>query len=232
MEESDLAPVVVELKSVTKQYELASGAVVVLDNVDLQITQGAIVAVKGVSGSGKSTLLHLLAAIDRPTTGSVIVDGYDLSNLRPRQQADFRARSIGFVFQFFNLMPTLTVAENVASGLEPLHWKRRIRDEAVREALNSVELLDQANKYPAQISGGQQQRAAIARAIAKKPPILLADEPTGALDVKTARVVLEYLKKMQSQMGCTLVIATHDPVVADFADTVYRVGGGIMERER
>ena len=223
---------IVDLRGVTKTYALDVAPVVVLDGVDLQIPGGAIVALLGVSGSGKSTLLHLLGAIDRPDSGAVRVDGHDLVGLGPAGQADFRAHSIGFVFQFFNLMPTLTIAENVASGLEPLHWKRRLRDDAVQAALTSVDLLDQAGKYPAQLSGGQQQRAAIARAIVKKPPVLLADEPTGALDHKTARVVLDYLARLRDDVGCTVIVATHDPVVADRVDAVYRVGDGAVVRER
>jgi len=222
----------IELRAVTKVYDLAAGPVVVLDDVDLQVSAGQIVALRGVSGSGKSTLLHLLGAIDRPTSGTVMVDGRDVGGLSVAGQADYRAKSVGFVFQFFNLMPTLTVAENVASGLEPLHWKRRDRDDAVRAALASVDLADQMDKYPAQLSGGQQQRAAIARAVAKKPPVLLADEPTGALDQKTAGLVLDYLGKLRDDLGCTVVVATHDPVVADFADAVYHVGGGALDRER
>ena len=225
-------PPVIELRSVTKVYDLAAGPVVVLDDVDLLVPERQIVALRGVSGSGKSTLLHLLGAIDRPTSGTVLVDGHDVGQLSVAGQADFRAKSVGFVFQFFNLMPTLTVGENVASGLEPLHWKRRDRDDAVRAALTSVDLLDQIDKYPAQLSGGQQQRAAIARAVAKKPPVLLADEPTGALDQKTAGLVLDYLGRLRNDIGCTVMIATHDPVVADFADAVYRVGGGVLDRER
>ena len=228
----EVGETLIELRSVTKVYDLAAGPVVVLDAVDLQIPAGQIVALRGVSGSGKSTLLHLLGAIDRPTSGTVMVDGSDVGNLAVAEQADYRAKRVGFVFQFFNLMPTLTVAENVASGLEPLHWKRRERDDAVRAALTSVDLLDQADKYPTQLSGGQQQRAAIARAVAKTPPVLLADEPTGALDQKTAHLVLDYLGKLRDDLGCTVAIATHDPVVADFADAVYRVGGGAVERER
>jgi len=223
---------VIQLRSVTKVYDLAAGPVVVLDDVSLDVPQRQIVALRGVSGSGKSTLLHLLGAVDRPTSGAVLVDGYDVGGLSVAKQADFRAKSVGFVFQFFNLMPTLTVAENVASGLEPLHWSRRDRDDAVRVALTSVDLLDQIDKYPAQLSGGQQQRAAIARAVAKKPPVLLADEPTGALDQKTAGLVLAYLGRLRDDVGCTVIIATHDPVVADFADTVYHVGGGVLDRER
>jgi len=223
---------VIELQSVTKVYDLAAGPVVVLDGVDLNVAAGQIVALRGVSGSGKSTLLHLLGAIDTPTSGTVLVAGHDVGRLSVARQADYRAKSVGFVFQFFNLMPTLTVAENVASGLEPLHWKRREQDDAVRAALASVDLADQAGKYPSQLSGGQQQRTAIARAVAKKPPVLLADEPTGALDQKTAGKVLDYLGKLRDDLDCTVVIATHDPVVADFADVVYHVGGGALERER
>ena len=223
---------VIELRGVSKGYKLASGTVQVLDQVDLVIPLGVIVVLKGVSGSGKSTLLHLLGAIDTPDCGTILVDGHHLFGLSPREQADFRARSIGFIFQYFNLMPTLTVAENVASGLEPLGWTRQARNEAVRQSLASVDLLDQADKYPAQLSGGQQQRTAIARAIAKQPPVLLADEPTGALDAKTARLVLEYFVKLRTDFHCTLVVATHDPVVADFAEVVYRIGDGVVECER
>ena len=228
----EVGETLIELRSVTKVYDLAAGPVVVLDSVDFEVQTGQIVALRGVSGSGKSTLLHLLGAIDRPTSGTVIVDGLDVGRLSVAGQADYRAKSVGFVFQFFNLMPTLTVGENVASGLEPLHWKRSDRDDAVRAALASVDLLDQIDKYPAQLSGGQQQRSAIARAVAKKPPVLLADEPTGALDQKTAHLVLDYLGRLRGDLGCTVVIATHDPVVADFADSVFRVGGGAVERER
>jgi len=228
----DVGESVVDLRDVTKRFALAAGSVTVLDEINMTIGRGEIVALRGVSGSGKSTLLHLLSAVDKATSGSVRVDGHELTTLDPRGQADFRARSIGFVFQFFNLMPTLSVAENVASGLEPLHWMRHDRQRAVAEALEAVDLADQAGKYPSQLSGGQQQRAAIARAVAKKPPVLLADEPTGALDAKTAGIVLDCLAAMRADLGCTIVIATHDPVVADFADAVYRVGGGAVERER
>ena len=208
--------VAIRLIGLTKDYVSVAGAVRVLDHVDLAVPGGATIALRGVSGSGKSTLLHLLGAIDSPSSGEIVVDGHDISTATRRDQARFRARSVGFVFQFFNLMPTLTVAENVASGLEPLRLERAQRDEAVRTALAGVELDDQADKYPAQLSGGQQQRVAIARAMAKNPPVLLADEPTGALDARTA----------------TLVLATHDPVVCDFAGSVYRVGSGRLEQER
>ena len=227
-----MGEVAIEVRGVTKEYTLADEPVCVLDNVNLNVGCGETVALKGVSGSGKSTLLHLLGAIDKPTLGEVRVAGTELSGLSRRGQADFRAGTIGFVFQFFNLMPTLSVAENVASGLEPLHWSHVRREQAVEEALRSVDLLDHGGKYPAQLSGGQQQRVAIARALAKKPPVVLADEPTGALDAKSARRVLDCLGAMQAEAGCTVVIATHDPVVADFANCVYRVGGTGIERER
>jgi len=215
----------VRLEALTKDYASPAGVVRVLDQVDFEAPRGTTIALRGVSGSGKSTLLHLLGAIDSPSSGRVIVDGHDISAATRREQARFRARSIGFVFQFFNLMPTLTVAENVASGLEPLRLDRVRRDEAVSTALAKVELDDQADKYPAQLSGGQQQRVAIARALAGRPALVMADEPTGNLDSATGASILDLLRELHAD-GTTIVVITHDLNVAAAMDRRIEIRDG------
>ena len=222
---------VIDLRGVAKHYDAAAGPVPVLLGVDLTIVRGEAVALKGVSGSGKSTLLHILGAIERPDGGTVTVCGQDLAGLDARAQTSFRARQIGFVFQFFNLIPTLTARENVIAALEPLGGTRASRDEMAAGALRSVGLGDHLDKYPAQLSGGEQQRVAIARAVAKRPAVLLADEPTGALDETTARQVLELLDAVRREHGCAVVIATHDPAVAAHVDRVVRLERGRLVGE-
>ena len=221
-------PAVVELCRVTKQYAAAAGPVAVLAGVDLVVVRGEAVAVQGVSGSGKSTLLHILGAIERPTGGSVRVCGEDLGALGARAQAGFRACQIGFVFQFFNLLPTLTAAENVIAGLEPLAGTRALRRDAAAAALEAVGLAHLGDRYPAQLSGGEQQRVAIARAVAKRPALLLADEPTGALDAATAAQILEVLDAVRRLHGCSVVVATHDPAVVRHVDRVLRLERGLL----
>lgn len=221
----------VHLNGITKQYASEAGPVQVLRGIDLRVAPGATVVLKGVSGSGKSTLLHILGAIEKPTSGAVHICGQDLSVLGSRAQSAFRAQRVGFVFQFFNLIPTLTATENVIAALEPLGGTRRGREDMAAQALRTVGLAEHAGKYPSQLSGGQQQRIAIARAMAKKPALLLADEPTGALDSGTARQVLDCLKRMQRDTGCAMIIATHDPIVSKYADRVYRVDNGRLAEE-
>jgi|APLow6443716910_1056828.scaffolds.fasta_scaffold55631_2 putative ABC transport system ATP-binding protein len=221
-------PPAVELRRVTKQYAAAAGPVAVLAGVDLVVGRGEAVAVQGVSGSGKSTLLHILGAIERPTGGTVHVCGEDLGALGAREQAGFRARQIGFVFQFFNLLPTLTAAENVIAGLEPLAGTRALRRDAAAAALEAVGLAHLGDRYPAQLSGGEQQRVAIARAVAKRPALLLADEPTGALDAATAAQILEVLDAVRRLHGCSVVVATHDPAVVRHVDRVLRLERGLL----
>jgi putative ABC transport system ATP-binding protein len=222
---------VIDLRGVAKHYDAAAGPVPVLVGVDLAIVRGEAVALKGVSGSGKSTLLHILGAIERPDGGTVTVCGQDLAGMDARARTSFRARQIGFVFQFFNLIPTLTARENVIASLEPLGGTRASRDEMAAGALRSVGLGDHLDKYPAQLSGGEQQRVAIARAVAKRPAVLLADEPTGALDETTARQVLELLDAVRREHGCAVVIATHDPAVAAHVDRVVRLERGRLVGE-
>lgn len=222
---------VIQLRDVTKQYESEAGSVQVLRGIDLTVAAGETVVLKGVSGSGKSTLLHILGAIEKPTKGFAQICGEDINLLNHRAQTAFRAQRIGFVFQFFNLIPTLTARENVIAALEPLGRPRCAREQSAAQSLQSVGLADHADKYPSQLSGGQQQRIAIARALAKKPALLLADEPTGALDSATAYQVLEWLKSMQRETGCSMVIATHDPVVCKYADCVYSLEDGRLQVE-
>lgn len=221
-------PSIIALKGVSKHYDTEAGPVQVLLDVQLSVARGEAIALKGVSGSGKSTLLHIIGAIEKPTHGTVLVSEKDISLLDVSAQTDFRAKHIGFVFQFFNLIPTLTARENVIAALEPLSGTRAGRDKAAVDALHAVGLADQVDRYPSQLSGGQQQRVAIARAIAKKPTIVLADEPTGALDTETAKQVLGLLDTTRREYGCAIIIATHDPVVADYVDRVVRIERGSL----
>jgi putative ABC transport system ATP-binding protein len=221
----------IELRGVSKHYDSDAGPVPVLLDVDLQVDAAEAVALKGVSGSGKSTLLHIAGAIDKADRGTVRVCGVDLGSLNLREQTDFRARRLGFVFQFFNLIPTLTALENVVAALEPLGGTRASRQQSAAAALQLTGLDHLLDKYPSQLSGGQQQRIAIARAVAKKPAILLADEPTGALDAMTAARILELLDTIRKEVHCAVVIATHDPVVSRYVDRVVRLEQGVLVPE-
>jgi putative ABC transport system ATP-binding protein len=200
----------IQVSDVVKTYPLAAGDVVAVDHLSLDIAQGEFVAVVGRSGSGKTTLLNLLAGIDRPTSGTVHAAGADLGSLSESGLAAWRGRSVGLVFQFFQLLPTLTVVENV---MLPMEFAKKIpvgeRRDRAQHLLERVGVGDQADKVPATLSGGQQQRAAIARALANDPPILLADEPTGNLDSATADAVLELFADLNTD-GQTIVVVTHE----------------------
>jgi putative ABC transport system ATP-binding protein len=200
----------IQVSDVVKTYPLAAGDVVAVDHLSLDISQGEFVAVVGRSGSGKTTLLNLLAGIDRPTLGTVHAAGADLGSLSESGLAVWRGRSVGLVFQFFQLLPTLTVVENV---MLPMEFAKKIpvgeRRDRAQHLLERVGVGDQADKVPATLSGGQQQRAAIARALANNPPILLADEPTGNLDSATAEAVLELFADLNTD-GQTIVVVTHE----------------------
>jgi putative ABC transport system ATP-binding protein len=200
----------IRVDQVVKAYPLGAGDVLAVDHLSLEISHGEFVAVVGRSGSGKTTLLNLLAGIDRPTSGTVLAAGADLGSLSESGLATWRGRNVGLVFQFFQLLPTLTVAENV---MLPMDFAGRVpvgerRDRALR-LLERVGIGDQADKLPATLSGGQQQRAAIARALANDPPILLADEPTGNLDSTTACAVLALFAELNAE-GRTIVVVTHE----------------------
>jgi putative ABC transport system ATP-binding protein len=207
----------IEVGDVVKTYPLSAGEVVAIDHLSLDIAHGEFVAVVGRSGSGKTTLLNLLAGIDRPTSGTVRVAGADLGSLSESGLATWRGRSIGLVFQFFQLLPTLTVVENV---MLPMDFARKIpvadRRDRAQHLLERVGVADQADKVPETLSGGQQQRAAIARALANDPPILLADEPTGNLDSATAEAVLALFADLNAD-GQTIVVVTHERDIRSIA---------------
>jgi len=224
---------VIHVSDVVKAYPLGAGEFVAINHVSLDITQGEFVAVVGRSGSGKTTLLNLLAGIDRPTAGTVRVAGADLCALSESGLAAWRGRNVGLVFQFFQLLPTLTVMENV---LLPMDFAKTIpvseRRDRAQHLLERVGVGDQADKLPATLSGGQQQRAAIARALANEPPILLADEPTGNLDSATADAVLELFADLNGD-GRTIVVVTHERDIRAIVDReVTLVDGRVVDDER
>lgn len=211
----------VELKNLSRVYVSGDHEQKALDEIDLSIDKGKFVVILGPSGAGKSTLLNLLGGLDSPTSGSITVDGKDVSHLSQDDLADYRAEKVGFVFQFYNLIPTLTVKENVALVSE-ISKKAFPAEKMIEE----VGLIDHLNNFPAELSGGEQQRVSIARALAKNPEILLCDEPTGALDSETGVLVLKLLLKMAREYGKTIVIVTHNQNIAKMADVVVRVKNG------
>ncbi len=216
----------IELRSVTKHYPAEGGGFTALRDVDLRIAPGEFVAVVGKSGSGKSTLLNLVAGIDRPTAGEVRVTGTALRGLDESRLAAWRGRNVGVVFQFFQLLPTLTVLENVTLPMDLCStWPPRVARARAMELLEQVGIADQGGKLPSGLSGGQQQRAAIARALANDPPVLVADEPTGNLDSRTAGSVLELLAATAGK-GRTVLMVTHERDVVGFVDRVVTLSDG------
>jgi len=227
----------IDLHGVTKAYKTPAGAFVALSNIDLQIEEGKFSAIVGKSGSGKSTLLNILTGIDRATSGTVTINGTTVNNLDEDKIAEWRGRTIGVVFQFFQLMPTLTVVENVMLPMDfcNVYPARGRRKKALR-LLERVGIVDQADKFPAMLSGGQQQRVAIARALANNPPILVADEPTGNLDSQTADDILTLFRELSAD-GKTVVMVTHERDISSWvADVITLADGhivnGIQEQEK
>jgi putative ABC transport system ATP-binding protein len=214
-----------ELRDVTRIHRLGGSEVRALDGVDLDIAGGEMIAIEGPSGSGKTTLLQLLGCLDRPTSGRITFDGRDLAGLSDAELTALRARQLGFVFQHFNLIPTLTAAENIEAALVPLGHNRQFRRARAADLLARVGLEGRARHLPSRLSGGEQQRVAIARALANEPRVILADEPTGNLDTTTAAEIVEVLRSLTAD-GVSVVIVTHAEHVAERADRRVRLRDG------
>ena len=216
--------IILQTKNLKKYYGSGDTQVRALDGVDLQVGNGEFVAIVGTSGSGKSTLLHMLGGLDRPTSGSVVVDGRDLSTLKDEELTVFRRRTIGFVFQAYNLVPVLSVYENIVL---PIQLDGGKLDAAyIDQVIGALGLKEKLQSLPSQLSGGQQQRVAIARALATKPAILLADEPTGNLDSRTSNDVLSLMKVTGQKFSQTMVMITHNEEIAQLADRIVRIEDG------
>ncbi|QEO16093.1 ABC transporter ATP-binding protein [Agromyces intestinalis] len=215
------------LENVGKQYT-GTRTVTALKHVTLEIPAGQLVAIQGPTGGGKSTLLQMLGALDRPTSGTITLGSDELSHLPDGKLGRIRAKEIGFVFQGFNLIPTLTAQENVETALEPLGIPAAERTRRATEALASVGLAERTSHVPGELSGGQQQRVAIARALVKEPVVLLADEPTGALDEETRDEILNLLEGLWRDRGLTLIIVTHDSAVAKRAERRLHIKNGVV----
>ncbi len=220
---------VVHLHQVTKTYSRGGTEVSVIKDLSFVIPAETFLAIMGPSGSGKSTLLNVMAGIDRPTSGSVVVAGTRLDQLSEGEMARWRARHIGYVFQTYNLIPVLTAAENVELPLALTHLSRRERADHVKTALRLVGLADRMDHYPRQLSGGQEQRVGVARAIVSDPTMILADEPTGNLDRESADDILTLLARLNRELGKTIVMVTHDPRAAERAQMIRHLEKGLLE---
>lgn len=218
--------VVIRTRQLTKEFVRDAFRVVALKDVHLEVRRAEYLALMGPSGSGKSTLLHLIAAMDRPTSGQIEVLGSNVAAMPDKEMARWRNRHIGFVFQSFNLIPVLTALENVELPLKLTHLKKGERIQHAATALKLVGLGDRMDHYPRQLSGGQEQRVAIARAIVTDPDILLCDEPTGNLDARSANEVLDLLRRLNREFGKTIVMVTHDPHAAHFASHIRYIDKG------
>jgi putative ABC transport system ATP-binding protein len=215
-----------ELRKVTRSYGDRPNVIVAVDAVDLRIGRGEFVAIFGPSGSGKTTLLQLVGALDRPSDGSIQFEGEPLEQLGGSALADLRLRAMGFVFQQFNLIPTLTAAENVEAALAPLPMSRTERKKTTREQLEEVGIGHRVGHLPNQLSGGEQQRVAIARALSRSPRVVLADEPTGNLDTTNGAMVIDLLVRLHRERQITLIVVTHDDWVAERSDRILRFADG------
>lgn len=215
---------IIEFKNVVKEYKTGNHILKAMDDVNFTINNGEFVVILGPSGAGKSTLLNLLGGLDAVTSGQIIVNGENVENFNDNQLTEYRAKNVGFIFQFYNLIPNLTALENV-------ELMKDIVDVDIDglNVLDSVGLKEHANQFPAQLSGGEQQRVSIARAVAKQPTMLLCDEPTGALDSKTGVLILSLLQEMSNEKNTAVIIVTHNAILAEAADKVIRIKNGQIE---
>ena len=220
----------IQCRALTRTYTRGDNTITPLDQLDLDIEAGEFLALMGPSGSGKTTLLNLLAGIDRPTSGSLVIDGTDVTTLSRARLAAWRAHAVGYIFQLYNLVPVLTAYENVELPLLLQKMPRHERHDRVALAIDLVDIADRADHYPRQLSGGQEQRVAIARAIVADPTIILADEPTGDLDRQAAANVMSLLSRLNQELGKTLIIVTHDPKTTEHArKTLHLEKGRLVE---
>lgn len=220
---------VLEVKDLTKKYGMGDGEVVAVDHVSFSVEKGEFVAITGASGSGKSTLMNMIGGIDAPTSGEVTVDGRCISSMSEDELAIFRRRNLGMIYQFYNLIPTLTAEENIV-----LPWRldgRKKNDEKVKEILSVLGLSERAGHLPGQMSGGQQQRVSIGRALINDPAFILADEPTGNLDSRTSGEIIDLLKYTNEKLGQTILLITHDEKIALSADRIITIGDGRIIRD-
>lgn len=221
----------VQTVDLAKRYKRGRISVAALDGVDVTIAKGEIIGVIGPSGSGKTTLLNLIGGLDRPTHGKVLVDGVDLGELDDGKLADYRLNKIGFIFQFYNLISTLNAVENVELPMALASVPREEREERARELLQTVGLALRSNHMPEELSGGEQQRVAVARALSNSPSVILGDEPTGDLDSKSAKALMDLIWTLRKEKKVTFVLVTHDPIVVTRCDRVYSIRDGKVLRE-
>ncbi len=226
MNETAAPPLLIDIRNLAKSYRRGGQIVPVLTDITLQVRRGDFLGLMGPSGSGKSTLLNLIAGIDKPDAGEILFDGIDITRLSETELADWRAGTVGFIFQFYNLIPVLTAFENVELPLTLTRLTRRERREHVEAALELVGLSDRMTHYPSELSGGQQQRVAIARAIIADPRLIVADEPTGDLDRHSAEEVLTLMDRLNTDLGKTIVMVTHDRRAADQARAIMYLDKG------
>ncbi len=223
---------IVEAMQLTKSYSAGGEIVHAIHEVDFKIETGAFVSFVGPSGSGKSTLLNMIGCLDKPSSGLLTVDGIDVSTLNRQQAAKFRGETIGFIFQDFNLIPVLTVAENIEYPLLMVqNWPIHERKKRVATLLEAVGISDQANKLPSQLSGGQKQRVAVARALASNAKLILADEPTANLDHATAYRIIDLMKQMRDEFDTTFIFSTHDPKIMDAAESLFTLEDGKLSQQ-
>ncbi|MDD5773934.1 MAG: ABC transporter ATP-binding protein [bacterium] len=223
---------IIRIENISKYYSVDEVRSDVINGANFSANEGELVVILGVSGSGKTTLLNLIGGLDSPNSGKITVDGTELTRLDRDELTYFRRDKVGFIFQFYNLLPTLTAEENIEAGLEILPWSRDEIKTAAKEYLGIVGLSDKKNKFPSQLSGGEQQRVAIARALAKKPKLILADEPTGNLDIHTGEKIISTLKDLNKNFNTTLIIVTHNPKIGEIADRVVHIEDGKVTEKK
>ncbi|MCA9391638.1 ABC transporter ATP-binding protein [candidate division WWE3 bacterium] len=220
---------IISLKNVSKEYQVGDFEVTALDDVSLEVTSGEFIIILGPSGSGKTTLLNVIGGLDSPTDGTVVVNGNEIQNLKDKELTEFRRHNIGFIFQFFNLLPTLSAEENIAL-VDELTSDEELKPQ---DMIDAVGLLERKDHFPSQLSGGEQQRIAIARALVKNTPIMLCDEPTGELDFETGIKILKLLRRLNKEYKKTFLIVTHNAALAPIADRVIKLRSGkITDDER